>query len=76
LTQESLERYRTLESEAKKGIQKSKRRLEKDLTRGDDKNGRKFTNYIKSKTNSKIEIGPLKTPGGGVTAEKKTWQKF
>jgi Endonuclease-reverse transcriptase len=65
LTQESLERYRALEKETKKSIQRAKRRLEKDLTKGEDRNGKKFTSYIKSKTKSKTEIGPLRTAVGG-----------
>jgi hypothetical protein len=38
---------------------------------GDDKNGKKFSNYVKSRTKARTEIGPLKTDDGEVTADGK-----
>jgi Reverse transcriptase (RNA-dependent DNA polymerase) len=67
-TRETNENYKRLEGEVKKRIQRSKRRLEKELSRQDDRNGRKLTNYIKSKIKVRTGIGPLKTAEGSVTA--------
>jgi hypothetical protein len=40
------------------------------LARGEDRNGKKFTNYIKSKTKAKTGIGPLKRPDSTLTADE------
>lgn len=56
---EELEEYRALEKETAKKIRNAKRKLEKDLAAGSDKNNRKFAKYIKSKTKSKTTVGPL-----------------
>jgi hypothetical protein len=50
-------------------VKKAKRRKERDLVRSEDRNGKKFTNYIKSKTRSRTGIGPLKKPDGTMTAD-------
>jgi hypothetical protein len=63
--------YKGLEKEVKTKIQKSKRKLEKELARGEDKNNRKFGSYIKSKTKSKTGFGPLKNENGEVVSENK-----
>jgi hypothetical protein len=70
-TAELAERYEKLEKEVKNKIKKAKRKLERDLARDEDRNGKKFTAYIKSKTKTKTGIGPLKKDGGGVTADNK-----
>jgi hypothetical protein len=51
--------YKALEKEAAKKIRNAKRKLEKDLAAGSDKNNRKFAKYIKSKTKSRTTVGPL-----------------
>jgi hypothetical protein len=70
-TTENSNRYKQLEKEVKSKIQKSKRRMEKELSRNDDKNNKKFAMYIKSKTKSKRTIGPLKNDRGQVTYDNK-----
>jgi hypothetical protein len=70
-TTENSNRYKQLEKEVKSKIQKSKRRMEKELSRNDDKNNKKFAMYIKSKTKSKTTIGPLKNDRGQVTYDNK-----
>jgi hypothetical protein len=39
----------------------------RDLVKNDDRNGKKFTQYIKSKTKTRSEIGPLKKSDGTIT---------
>ena len=53
----------------KNKIRKAKKSMEKELSMSKDKNGRKFSNYIKSKTQVKISVGPLKNADGNLTAE-------
>jgi hypothetical protein len=67
-TAETLGRYNSIEKELKRKIRKAKRRLERELTMKDDRNGKKFTNYIKSKTKVKTGIGLLKGEDGNPTA--------
>ncbi len=62
---EEMKQYKQLEKETSKKIRNAKRKMEKDLAYGEDKNNRKFARYIKSKTKSKTAIGPL------ITREKK-----
>jgi hypothetical protein len=47
----------------KKKIRKAKRKKERELVNSDDRNGKKFTNYVKSKTKVRTGIGPLKKTG-------------
>jgi Reverse transcriptase (RNA-dependent DNA polymerase) len=67
-TFETREQYYSIEKELKTKIRKAKRRQERELTMKDDRNGKKFTNYIKSKTKVKTGIGPLKNGDGIPTA--------
>jgi Reverse transcriptase (RNA-dependent DNA polymerase)/Endonuclease-reverse transcriptase len=67
-TAESREKYLAVEKELKTKIRKAKRKQERELIRKDDNNGKKFTNYIKSKTKVKTGIGPLKDKDGIPTA--------
>ena len=55
--------YVELEREVKVKIRSAKRRMERDLAVVKD-NGKKFSNYIKSKTKSKTGVGPLKGVDG------------
>ena len=55
----------------KKKIKTSKKGLEKKLANSKDGNSRKFANYIKSKTKTKISIGPLKSKDGKVIADQR-----
>jgi hypothetical protein len=56
---DEMKEYKALEKEAAKKIRSAKRKLEKDLAAGSDKNNRKFAKYIKSKTKSRTTVGPL-----------------
>jgi hypothetical protein len=56
---EDLEEYKILEKLTAKKIRNAKRKMERDLARGEDKNNRRFARYIKSKTKSKTTVGPL-----------------
>jgi hypothetical protein len=59
--------YEEVEKELKKKIKKAKRKKERDLVNSEDRNGRKFTDYIKAKTKVRTGIGPLKRPDGTMT---------
>ena len=54
-----------------KQVKKAKRKLEKDLITGEDRNGKKFRSYIKSKTKSRTTVGPLKGRDGELIQEDK-----
>jgi len=59
------EEYKQIEKETAKKIRNAKRSMEKNLVKEPDKNNRKFSKYVKSKTKSKTTIGPL------ITADRK-----
>jgi hypothetical protein len=63
-----LEEYKKLEKLVANKIRNAKRKLERDLAFGDDKSGKKFSMYMKSKTKG---IGPLKMADRKVTADNK-----
>jgi hypothetical protein len=65
-----MDSYKKLEKEVAKRIKQAKKKFEKDLAFSNDKNKKNFSNYIKSKTKSQTAVGPLKTAGGGITANK------
>jgi hypothetical protein len=65
------EAYMKIEKETARKIRNAKRNLEKDLARNVDKNNRKFTKYVKSKTKSRTTIGPLITADKKVLTESK-----
>jgi hypothetical protein len=75
-TAELHERYTRLEREAKNKIKKAKRRMERELTKGEDRNGKKFANYIKSKTKSRTTIGPLKDDQGNIVTDERKMAKI
>jgi hypothetical protein len=75
-TAELHERYTGLEREVKSKIKKAKRRMERELTKGDDRNGKKFANYIKSKTKSRTPIGPLKDDQGNIITDERKMAKI
>jgi hypothetical protein len=50
-------------------VRKAKRRQERDLANDHDKNGKKFTKYIKSKSNCRSTIRPLKDINGQLVTE-------
>jgi hypothetical protein len=50
-----------VEKEITRKIRNAKRKLKRDLAGAANKNNRKFTKYVKSKTKSKTTIGPLIT---------------
>jgi hypothetical protein len=68
---EEMRQYKKLEKEKEKKIRNAKRRMEKNLAYGDDKNNQKFVKYIKSKTKSRTTIGPLLTKEKKMLTEEK-----
>lgn len=52
-------RYEELRKKVTKRIRGAKREMERDLAQNRDKQDKKFTRYIKSKTKTKSTIGPL-----------------
>jgi hypothetical protein len=66
---ESKAAYEDVEKELKKKIKRAKRKKQRDLANGEDRNGKKFTNYIKSKTKARTGIGPLMKAGGMLTTD-------
>jgi hypothetical protein len=66
---ESKAAYEDVEKELKKKIKRAKRKKERELVNGEDRNGKKFTNYIKSKTKARTGIGPLKKADGTLTTD-------
>jgi hypothetical protein len=70
-TGQQLENYKKLEKEVANKIRNAKRKVERELAFGNDKNGRQFSNYVKSKTKSRTGIGPLCMEDGSVTADSK-----
>jgi hypothetical protein len=70
-TAEDMAEYRSIEKEVSNKIRNVKRKLEKELVTGPDKNNRKFTKYVKSKTKSRTTVGPLITKDKKVLTEEK-----
>jgi transcriptional regulator of met regulon len=70
-TGQQLENYKKLEKEVANKIRNAKRKVERELAFENDKNGRQFSNYVKSKTKSRTGIGPLCMEDGSVTADSK-----
>jgi hypothetical protein len=68
---EEMQEYKALEKEISKKIRNAKRKLEKNLASGEDKNNRKFTKYVKSKTKSKTSVGPLLSKEKKLITEEK-----
>jgi Reverse transcriptase (RNA-dependent DNA polymerase) len=65
------ERYTELSKRLKKSIQNGKRKLEKELAYGKDKNKKQFTRYVKSRTRQRAPVGPIALDGGGMATEDK-----
>jgi hypothetical protein len=69
---ENERKYREQEMHATKLVRNAKRGMEKKIANDkEDRNGRKFTRYIKSKTKSRTGIGPLKDRNGMLLTEDK-----
>jgi hypothetical protein len=68
---ENAEKYNSLEKEVKNKVRKSKRKMERELTREDDSRGKNFTRYIKSKMKTRTGIGPLKNNEGQLVSDNK-----
>ena len=68
---EELREYRAIEKETAKKIRNAKRKFEKNLANGEDKNNRKFARYIKSKTKSKTTVGPLLSADKQIITDEK-----
>ena len=69
-TAESRDKYKSLEGDVKKKITNAKRGMEKKLAYSKESSSRHFANYIKSKTKSKVSIGPLKNKDGKMVTEE------
>jgi hypothetical protein len=72
---EDMAEYKRIEKEVSNKIRNAKRKLEKDLLSGPDKNNRNFARYVKKKTKSRTTIGPLITKDKRVLTRKRTWQR-
>jgi hypothetical protein len=68
---EDMAEYKRIEKEVSNKIRNAKRKLEKDLVSGPDKNNRNFARYVKTKTKSRTTIGPLITKDKRVLTEEK-----
>jgi hypothetical protein len=66
----AVEKYKQTEKEVSRKIKAAKKKFEKDLAYSDDRNQKKFSNYIKSKTKIRTLIGPLKNSNNEATADK------
>jgi hypothetical protein len=66
-----MENYKKLEKEVAKRIKAAKKKFEKDMAFSEDRNRKKFSNYVKSKTKMRTAIGPLKTSEGDIISDKK-----
>ena len=69
-TAESRDKYKSLEGDVKKKITNAKRGMEKKLAYSKESSSKHFANYIKSKTKSKVSIGPLKNKDGKMVTEE------
>ena len=61
--------YEAMSKKVKKSIQRAKTGMEKKLAHSNDDNGRKFRNYIKTRTRLKPKVGPLVTREGKMVTE-------
>jgi hypothetical protein len=66
-----MEEYRKVEKEVSNKIRNAKRKLERDLVSGTDKNNRNYTKYVKSKTKSRTQVGPLITKEKRIISDNK-----
>ncbi len=66
-----MKEYKRVEKEVSNKIRNAKRKLEKGLVSGPDKNNRKYTQYVKSKTKSRTPVGPLVTKEKKIVTENK-----
>ena len=67
-TEANFRDFKMSEKEARRSLQSAKRRFEKSIA--SNKNKRPFNSYIKSKTHSKGNVGPLKVNGSVITSSK------
>jgi hypothetical protein len=67
---QAVENYKKTEKKVSRKIKAAKKKFEKDLAYSDDRNWKKFSNYIKSKTKIRTMIGPLKNSNNAATADK------
>ena len=57
-TQENFTKFKETEKKCKKAIRSAKRKFDRDIAKNGNK--RPFNSYIKSRTSSRVNIGPLK----------------
>ena len=71
---EGAEEYKKVEKEVRNKIRSAKRKFEKRLANGGEKDGvkkRQFYAYVKQRTKSRPSIGPLKDRAGRVVQEER-----
>jgi len=56
-TKENEDRFKQIQKECKREVRKAKRRFEKMIAESGNK--KPFNSYIKSKTKTKVAVGPL-----------------
>ena len=64
-TPQNYDRYKATEKECKRAIRRAKKKFETNIARNGNK--RPFNSYIKSKTKSRVTVGPLKQGSSLVT---------
>ena len=68
---ESRDNYKSLVSKVTKKVRNAKRGMEKRLANStENNNSRRFASYIKSKTKTRISVGPLKDQEGKLVTDK------
>ena len=67
-TVENFEAFKEVEKVCKRAVQSAKRKFEKNLALS--KNKRPFNAYVKSRTKSRVNVGPLKIDGIVITDNK------
>jgi hypothetical protein len=50
--------------------------MEKELAFGQDRNKRNFNRYVKTKTKSRVAVGPLKTEDGRMWTLTRIWRTY
>ena len=66
--QEHKDRFRETQTKCKREVRKAKRKFEKSIATNGNK--RPFNSYIKSKTKSRANVGPLKVAGNTISGNK------
>ena len=70
-SQENMAKYKELQKKVTTGIRNAKRKMEQNLASKKNGNATDFARYIKSKTKSNTNVGPLRGENGGLITEEK-----